>query len=157
MKTAILSPLSTGLLLTALAMLLSSCILGGGVRVDCPQITAPRETASMFMSMEDSQEVFDVRFNGVQAECKTRRNGDIVVDLAIGLKIKRALQPAPGGTAEIHLLSVVLDRDDRPVDTQPFSYKIGFVQDEHLKYPVANHQVLMLPGERVVISLLPTP
>ena len=96
MKSPVISPMTTHLSflktpvapLLGIAALLAGCA-GKGDLVACPQVTAPLDTVNGYQLSDESAAAVDMRFNGVSAVCEALDNGDIRMDLAIGMKLKR--------------------------------------------------------------------
>ena len=59
--------------------------------VTCPVISAPEEGARSFVRSDTSGQLFDVRLNGITADCMRHESGGTTVALTVGLKLDRNL------------------------------------------------------------------
>ncbi|MGC6454498.1 MAG: hypothetical protein ACON31_11370 [Candidatus Puniceispirillaceae bacterium] len=135
--------------------LLVACA-GDPVYVACPQITAPQEGTAAFMKMDDTGELIDVRLNGVRGLCQNLDNGGTLVDVSVGLKLKRAARDdMPAGVAEVEMIGFIVDADDKVVSSDTIRYKTGFAKDVRTNYPLAEYSVVLVDGQRLVLSLVP--
>ena len=137
--------------------LLGACAAGKKDFVSCPQITAPIEGLSAFQRMDNSQEIVDIRFNGVRSVCDLRNDGSIKMALAIGLKLKRLGDGESNDVVGIKIAIAVVDSYDVVLRTETTKFVTGFAKGDLLKYPAAEHKIIVNSGERVVLSLLPAP
>ena len=164
MKSPVISPMTTHLSflktpvapLLGIAALLAGCA-GKGDLVACPQVTAPLETVNGYQLSDESAAVVDMRFNGVSAVCEALDNGDIRMDLAIGMKLKRLEKNNLDDTVSIYIATAVVDADDKVVGNDRIVYQAGMQADSAPKYPVIDYRVTVKPDQRLVISLLPAP
>ena len=164
MKSPVISPMTTHLSflktpvapLLGIAALLAGCA-GKGDLVACPQVTAPLDTVNGYQLSDESAAMVDMRFDGVSAVCELLDNGDIRMDLAIGIKLKRLENNNLDDTVSIHVATAVVDADDKVVDNDRLVQKAGMQSGSALKYPVIDYRVTVQPDQRLVISLLPVP
>ena len=125
--------------------------------IACPEVSAPREGTQAYMRMDDTREVFDVRMNGVSGLCEAADGGAILMNVSIGLKLKRAAgEDLAPGVAQIDLIGIVVGPDNDVVETKPIKYKTGFAKGQRLNYPVAEYKITVADSNRLVLSLLPT-
>ena len=124
--------------------------------VACPEVSAPREGTQAYMRMDDTREVIDVRMNGVNGLCEAADGGATLMNVSIGLKLKRAAgEDLEAGVAQIDLIGIVVGPDNDVVETNAIKYKAGFAKGQRLNYPVAEYKITVADGNRLVLSLLP--
>ncbi len=123
--------------------------------VACPDVTSPVEGTNAYLLTDTAKDEIDVRFNGVNSICTRLENGDTRVDMSIGLKIKRDAKEPVADIVTLPILTAVLDADDNVVSNEEIPYKAGFRKPDEIKYPVAEVQFDVKPGQRIVISLAP--
>ena len=136
------------------ATLLAACA-SDPVYVACPDITAPEEGVEAFMLMDATNEVVNVRLNGVTARCEAVEDG---IDMAVssGLKLKRvSAEKLPAGVAQVNIAGVVVEEDGSVGASETLRYKAGFTDNRQILYPVVDYQVTVKTGQRLVVSLLP--
>lgn len=136
------------------ATLLAACA-SDPVYVACPDITAPEEGVEAFMLMDTTNEVVNVRLNGVTARCEAVEDG-IDMAVSIGLKLKRvSAEKLPAGVAQVNIAGVVVEEDGSVGASETLRYKAGFTDNRQILYPVVDYQVTVKTGQRLVVSLLP--
>ena len=136
------------------ATLLAACA-SDPVYVACPDITAPEEGVEAFMLMDTTNEVVNVRLNGVTARCEAVEDG-IDMAVSIGLKLKRVpAEKLPAGVAQVNIAGVVVEEDGSVGASKTLRYKAGFTDNRQILYPVVDYQVTVKTGQRLVVSLLP--
>ena len=136
------------------ATLLAACA-SDPVYVACPDITAPEEGVEAFMLMDATNEVVNVRLNGVTARCEAVEDG-IDMAVSIGLKLKRvSAEKLPAGVAQVNIAGVVVEEDGSVGASETLRYKAGFTDNRQILYPVVDYQVTVKTGQRLVVSLLP--
>ena len=136
------------------ATLLAACA-SDPVYVACPDITAPEEGVEAFMLMDTTNEVVNVRLNGVTARCEAVEDG-IDTAVSIGLKLKRVpAEKLPAGVAQVNIAGVVVEEDGSVGASETLRYKAGFTDNRQILYPVVDYQVTVKTGQRLVVSLLP--
>ena len=147
------------LLLTALLgciVFLSSCSSNDDL-VFCPPLSAPPEGTRAFVVTDEHQQIIDVRLNGVRAQCTVEGNGDVLMAVKVGLKLKRNLaENAEPDIAVVPMMTAILDADDQVMSNDSFGYKNGFGTDLERLLPVAEFELVVPSGGRAVISLMPT-
>ena len=147
--------LSTVAALAGAGFVLASCTSTPDY-IACPEVSAPREGTQAFMRMDDKREVIDVRMNGVRGLCEAADGGGTAMRVSVGLKLKRAGgENLAAGVAQVDLIGIVVDPDNNVVETKAIKYKTGFAKDQRLNYPVAEYEVTVADGNRLVLSLLP--
>ncbi|MEK9800626.1 MAG: hypothetical protein VW647_06985 [Alphaproteobacteria bacterium] len=125
--------------------------------VACPSITAPVEATEAFGKTDNLGHLIDVRFNGVNAICTRKGNGDTHVAVAAGLKVKRDLtEGSDADVAVIGMAAAIVGPDDEVVSTEAFGYRIGFRKGLATDYPVAEIEFDLAPDQRLVLMLTPT-
>ena len=143
------------------AALLAGLVLAGCANkadtVPCPPITAPVDTISAYQTTDEAGALIDMRFNGVSALCKVVGSGDIRMDVAIGMKLKRLDGGAVDDVVGITVGTAIVDAEDNVVANDRIIYRAGLSKEESLKYPVIDYRVTVNPDHRLVISLLPAP
>ncbi|MCH1483967.1 MAG: hypothetical protein L7W95_08915 [Alphaproteobacteria bacterium] len=141
--------------------LLAGLVLAGCAnkadRVPCPPITAPVDTISAFQTTDEAGALIDMRFNGVSAACEVVGTGDIRMDVAIGMKLKRVDGEAVDDVVSITVGTAVVDADNAVVANDRIVYRAGIAKEDGLKYPVIDYRVTVNSDHRLVISLLPAP
>ena len=134
----------------------SSCSSNDDV-VFCPPISSPPEGARAFVVTEERQQIVDVRLNGVRAQCTAEANGDVLMEVKVGLKMTRNLAENAGSDiVVVPMMTAILDVDDQVVFNDSFGYKNGFDTDLERLLPVVEFELVVPSGGRAVISLRPT-
>ena len=107
------------------------------------------------MLMDTTNEVVNVRLNGVTARCEAVEDG-IDMAVSIGLKLKRVpAEKLPAGVAQVNIAGVVVEEDGSVGASETLRYKAGFTDNRQILYPVVDYQVTVKTGQRLVVSLLP--
>ena len=83
--------------------------------------------------------------------------GDIRMDVAIGMKLKRVDGEAVDDVVSITVGTAVVDADNAVVANDRIVYRAGIAKEDGLKYPVIDYRVTVNSDHRLVISLLPAP
>ena len=137
------------------SVLLAGCASQDEV-VFCPTISAPEEGARAFVRSDDAKQVFDVRLNGVKAICRRHNSGGTMVELSVGLKIKRSLaEGVENDVVAVPMMSAIVDANQTVIANQKFGYRVGFNKGDGSKFPVADIEQLVPADARLVISLRP--
>ena len=136
--------------------LLAGCA-GKADLVACPQITAPLDTVSAYQLSDEAAALVDIRFNGVSAVCDMQDNGNIRMNVAIGMKLKRLEKSDLDDGVSINIATAVVGADDNVVSNDRIVFQAGFQAGSSLKYPVVDYRVTVAPDQRLVLSLLPAP
>ena len=124
--------------------------------IACPAISAPPEGANAFMKMDETDEVIDVRLNGVRGLCEAGGGGTTEMVVSVGLKLKRAAsEELEAGVAEIEMAAFIIDTEDNVLSSDTIKYKTGFAKGQRIHYPAAEYKADMAEGTRLVISLIP--
>ena len=124
--------------------------------VVCPPISAPEEGARSFLRSDTTEQLFDVRLNGVTADCTRHKSGDTVVVLTVGLKLDRNL--AEGTDADVvavPMMTAKVDDQQTIVANSEFGYTVGFGKGIEQQYPTVEIEEIVPANARLVISLRP--
>ena len=53
------------------------------------------------------------------------------------------------------MIGFIVDADDKVVSSDTIRYKTGFAKDVRTNYPLAEYSVVLVDGQRLVLSLVP--
>lgn len=124
--------------------------------VACPPVTVPEEGVRAMVLSDEARQAFAVRLNGVDAVCRADGSGAVIMDIKLGLKLKRDLDAnAARDVVEIPMLSATVSENGQVIANDRMSFIAGFKKNEGLKYPVAEVSQTVPAGSRLVISLAP--
>jgi hypothetical protein len=140
--------------LLGLGLMLGACSSDPNL-VPCPGISAPPEGVAAFMEMDASEQLVDVRFNGINATCELLDDASIKMVVSVGLKLTRSGEYSPADVLQINLGSAIIDADDAVVSSDVTIFKAGFKDGERQKYPVLDYEVTVKADQRLVLSLMP--
>ena len=137
------------------SILLASCASEDAI-VFCPVISAPEEGARSFVRSDTAGQVFDVRLNGVTADCIRHKSGGTAVELTVGLKLNRNL--AEGMDADVlavPMMTATVDEQQTVISNNEFGYIVGFAKGIKQQYPTVEFETIVPANARLVISLKP--
>ncbi len=124
--------------------------------VFCPVISAPEEGARSFVRSDTAGQLFDVRLNGVTAECMRHKSGGTVVALTVGLKLNRNIgEGADADTLGVPMMTATVSDQQTVISNSEFGYVVGFAKDIKQQYPTVEFETLVPAHARLVISLKP--
>ena len=125
--------------------------------VACPPLSAPEEGVRAMVLSDDARQAFAVRLNGVDAVCRAGKSGAVIMEIKLGLKLKRDLDAnAAKDVVEIPILSATVSPNGQVITNDRMSFIAGFKKNEGLKYPVAEVSQTVPADARLVISLAPS-
>ena len=141
--------------LIGLVVLFSGCASKGDA-VSCPKISAPEEGARAFVQADEGMQRFDVRLNGVKADCTNHKSGGTLVILTVGLKLNRNLgEGDKGALVAVPMMTAMVDEQETVIANDEFAYRVGFDKGDAQKYPNVEIEQLVPENARLVISLKP--
>ena len=141
--------------LTGCSVLFSGCT-GKDEIVMCPTISASEEGARSFVRSDKGEQLFDVRLNGVAADCLQHRSGGTAVTLTVGLKLDRNL--GDGSDADVlavPMMTAIVDEQQTVISNSEFGYTVGFGKGIKQQYPTVKIEKVVPANARLVISLKP--
>ena len=124
--------------------------------VFCPEISAPEEGARSFVRSDTAGQMFDVRLNGVTADCVRHKSGGTAVALTVGLKLNRNL--AEGMDADVlavPMMTATVNEQQTVISNSEFGYIVGFAKGIKQQYPTVEFKTTVPANARLVISLKP--
>ncbi len=137
------------------SIFLASCA-GEDAVVFCPVISAPEEGARSFVRSDEAGQMFNVRLNGVKADCMRHKSGGTAVALTVGLKLDRNL--AEGMDADVlavPMMTATVDEHQAVISNSEFGYIVGFAKGIKQQYPTVEFETIVPINARLVISLKP--
>jgi len=146
--------------ISILALIGCSIIFAGCARnsemVTCPAISAPEEGARSFVSSDKAGQLFDVRLNGVTADCVRHQSGGTEVTLTVGLKLHRDLgEGSDADVLAVPMMTAMVDDQQTVISNSEFGYIVGFGKDIEQQYPTVEIEKIVPANARLVISLKP--
>ena len=137
------------------SLLFTGCASEDGV-VFCPVISAPEEGARSFVRSDTAGQMFDVRLNGVTADCKGHKSGSTAVALTVGLKLNRNLgEGTDADVLAVPMMTATVDDQQNVISNSEFGYIVGFAKGIKQQYPTVEFETIVPAGARLVISLKP--
>ena len=137
------------------SLLFAGCASEDGVGF-CPVISAPEEGARSFVRSDTAGQMFDVRLNGVTADCKRHRSGSTAVALTVGLKLNRNLgEGTDADVLAVPMMTATVDDQQNVISNNEFGYIVGFAKGIKQQYPTVEFETIVPAGARLVISLKP--
>lgn len=137
------------------SVLFAGCA-GKGETVACPIISAPAEGARAFVRSEKSGQMFDVRLNGVEANCSRHKSGGTAVVLTVGLKLNRNhSKDRNADVAAVHMMTAMVDDQQAVISNSEFGYVAVFQKGAEQAYPTVEIEKIVPLNSRLVISLKP--
>lgn len=125
--------------------------------VACPVISAPEEGTRSFVRSDTAGQLFDVRLNGVTAECVGHKSGGTAVALTVGLKLDRNLgEGADADVLAVPMMTAIVDDQQTVTSNSVFGYIVGFGKDEKQQYPTVEFEKIVPENARLVLSLKPS-
>ena len=124
--------------------------------VFCPVISAPEEGARSFVRSDTAGQLFDVRLNGVTAECIRHKSGGTVVALTVGLKLNRNVgEGTDADTLAVPMMTATVGDQQTVISNSEFGYVVGFAKGIKQQYPTVKIEKIVPANARLVISLKP--
>ena len=143
------------LVLTVCSVLFSGCA-GNGEMVSCPVISAPEEGARSFVRSDTAGQLFDVRLNGVTADCVRHKSGGTAVALTVGLKVNRNLgEGTDADVLAVPMMTAMVDDQQTIISNSELGYIVGFGKGTKQQYPTVEIEKIVPANARLVISLKP--
>ena len=122
--------------------------------VICPIISAPAEGARAFVRSDIAGQLFDVRLNGVEANCTRHKSGDTMMELTVGLKLNRNLgEGRDADVLAVLMMTAVVDDQQAIISNDEFGYSVGFDKGVKHQYPTVEIEKIVPLNSRLVISL----
>ena len=104
--------------------------------VNCPFISAPAEGARAFVRSDMAGQLFDVRLNGVQANCMRHKSGGTMMELTVGLKLNRNLgEGRDADVLAVPMMTAMVDEQQTVISNGEFGYSVGFGKGVKQQYP----------------------
>ncbi|MEK9850059.1 MAG: hypothetical protein VW665_06080 [Candidatus Puniceispirillum sp.] len=123
----------------------------------CPAITAPEEGVRVLVLSDETNQPIEVRLNGVKASCSKLKSDMVLMEINLGLKVKRNLNANDGnGSVGIPVLTAIVAENGKVIRNDRQIYVAGYKEGEAVKYPVAEFDQKVPAGARLVISLAPS-
>ena len=130
---------------------------GTGETVTCPVISAPEEGVSAFVRSKNNGQIFEVRLNGVTANCEPYKSGGTLVNLTVGLKLDRErTQGAEADVINVPMMIALVDDQEVVIENDDFGYRAGFGDNLSSQYFTAEFEQVVPANARLVISLKPS-
>ena len=124
--------------------------------ITCPLVSAPEEGARTFVRSETTGQLFDVRLNGVTADCLRHKSGGTVVALTVGLKLDRNLgEGTDADVIAVPMMTAMVDNQQTVISNSQFGYIVGFGKGDKQQYPTVELEEIVPANARLVISLKP--
>ena len=124
--------------------------------VACPVISAPEEGARSFVRSDTAEQLFDVRLNGVTADCMRHKSGGTAVALTVGLKLDRNLgEGSDADVVAVPMMTAMVDNQQTVISNSQFGYIVGFGKGDKQQYPTVELEKIVPANARLVISLKP--
>ena len=144
------------LALVGCSVLFTGCTSNDEI-VTCPVISAPEEGARSFVRSDTAGQMFDVRLNGLTADCLQHKSGGTVVALTVGLKLDRNLgEGADADVIAVPMMTAIVDDQQTVTSNSVFGYIVGFGKDEKQQYPTVEFEKIVPENARLVLSLKPS-
>ncbi|MDC3234997.1 hypothetical protein OBB02_03025 [Candidatus Puniceispirillum sp.] len=141
--------------LVGCSVLLTGCASNDEI-VACPVISAPEEGARSFVRSDTAGQLFDVRLNGVTADCMQHKSGGTKVALTVGLKLDRNLgEGTDADVLGVPMMTAMVDDQQTVISNSEFGYTVGFGKGDKQQYPTVEIEKIVPANARLVISLKP--
>ena len=122
----------------------------------CPVISAPEEGARSFVRSDTAGQLFDVRLNGVTADCVRHKSGGTAVALTVGLKVNRNLgEGTDADVLAVPMMTAMVDDQQTIISNSELGYIVGFGKGAKQQYPTVEIEKIVPANARLVISLKP--
>ena len=122
--------------------------------VACPVISAPEEGTRSFVRSDTAGQLFDVRLNGVTAECVRHKSGGTAVALTVGLKLNRNLgEGTDADVIAVPMMTAIVDDKQTVTSNSEFGYTVGFEKGAKQQYPTVEFEKIVPENARLVLSL----
>ena len=115
---------------------------------------AQKKGARSFVRSDNAGQLFDVRLNGVSADCTRDNSGGTAVALTVGLKRSLA-EGEENDVVAVPMMSAIVDANQTVISNSEFGYIVGFEKGSDRKYPTIEVEQLVPADARLVISLKP--
>ena len=143
------------LALIGCSILFTGCA-GNDERVKCPLISAPEEGARSFVRSDTARQLFNVRLNGVSADCMRHKSGGSLVALTVGLKLDRDLgEGKDADVLSVPMMTAIVDDRQTVISNSEFGYTVGFGKGKKQQYPTVELEKVVPLNARLIISLKP--
>ena len=120
----------------------------------CPVISAPEEGARSFVRSDTARQMFEVRLNGVTADCIRHKSGGTAVALTVGLKLNRNLvEGTDADVLAVPMMTATVDDQQTVISNSEFGYIVGFAKGIKQQYPTVEFETIVPANARLVISL----
>ncbi len=130
---------------------------GNDQMVACPVISAPEEGTRSFVRSDRAGQLFDVRLNGVTAECVRHKSGGTAVALTVGLKLDRNLgEGTDADVLAVPMMTAIVDNQQTVTSNSVFGYTVGFGKGAKQQYPTVEFEEIVPEDARLVLSLKPS-
>ena len=124
--------------------------------ITCPLVSAPEEGARTFVRSETTGQLFDVRLNGVTADCMQHKSGGTAVALTVGLKLNRNLgEGTDADVIAVPMMTAMVDNEQTVISNSEFGYIVGFGKGAKQQYPTVEFEKIVPANARLAISLKP--
>ena len=124
--------------------------------VTCPVISAPEEGARSFVRSDKAGQLFDVRLNGVTADCMRHKSGGTAMALTVGLKLDRNLEEGTDADLlAVPMMTAMVDNQQTVISNSEFGYIVGFEKGAKQQYPTVEFEKIVPANARLIISLKP--
>ena len=124
--------------------------------VTCPVISAPEEGVRSFVRSDTAGQLFDVRINGVKADCIRHKSGGTAVSLTVGLKLDRNLKEGRDpDILAVPMMTAMVNNQQVVVSNSEFGYVVGVGKGTKQQYPTVEFERIVPANTRLVISLKP--
>ena len=130
---------------------------GTGETVKCPLISAPEEGVRAFVRSKNNEQIFEVRLNGVTANCEPYKSGGTLVNLTVGLKLDRErTERAEADVINVPMMIALVDDQEVVVGNDELGYRVRFDDKPLSQYFTAEFKQVVPANSRLVISLKPS-
>ena len=124
--------------------------------ITCPLVSAPEEGARTFVRSETTGQLFDVRLNGVTADCMQHKSGGTAVALTVGLKLDRNLgEGTVADLLSVPMMTAMVGKEQTVISNSEFGYMVSFGKGAKQQYPTVEFEKIVPADARLVISLKP--
>jgi hypothetical protein len=101
-------------------------------------------------------QLFDVRLNGVEADCTRHKSGGTAVALTVGLKLNRNLSEGKDAVVlAVPMMTAMVDEQQTVISNGEFETRVVFRRDIKQQYPTVEIRKIVPLDSRLVISLKP--
>ena len=98
--------------------------------------------------------MFDVRLNGVTADCVRHKSGGTAVALTVGLKLDRNLgEGTEADVLAVPMMTAMVNEQQNVISNSEFGYTVGFEKGTKQQYPTVEFEKIFPANTCLVISL----